>query len=107
VPDRHQHIFQSSAAALTEAELGHGVSPALTFVVAEALAAGRLRQVEHAAAAQDGQWAALALPDHAQVPGAAELIHFVTTPRAMQAMLRGTGVEIRRFRPAVHVTLWS
>ena len=36
-----------------------------------------------------------------------ELRRFVTTPRATHAMLRGTGVEISRFRPSVHVTLWS
>lgn len=40
-------------------------------------------------------------------PAVEELRRFVTTPRATQAMLRGSGVDISRFRPSVHVTLWS
>ena len=35
------------------------------------------------------------------------MARFVTTPRATQAMLRGRGVTHGRFKPAVHVTLWS
>jgi LysR family transcriptional regulator, low CO2-responsive transcriptional regulator len=31
----------------------------------------------------------------------------VTTPRATQAMLRGSGVTAGRFKPSIHVTLWS
>lgn len=107
VPERRQHIFQSSAAALAEAEQGHGVAPVPSFAVADALSQGRLARVSGTAAAAEGTWVAMALPDHAQSTAAAEMLHFVSTPRAMQAMLRGTGVEIRRFRPAVHVTLWS
>jgi DNA-binding transcriptional LysR family regulator len=107
VPERRQHIFQSTAAALAEAEQGHGVAPVVSFAVADALSQGRLVRVPNASATADGTWVAMALPDHAQSPAAAELMHFVGSPRALQAMLRGTGVEIRRFRPAVHVTLWS
>ena len=36
-----------------------------------------------------------------------ELTRFVGTPRATQAMLRGSGVNVGHFRPSVHVTLWS
>jgi hypothetical protein len=35
------------------------------------------------------------------------MTRFVTTPRAIQAMLRGRAVAHGRFHPAVHVTLWS
>ena len=38
---------------------------------------------------------------------ASELIRFITTPRATQAMLRGSGVNLGHFRPSIHVTLWS
>jgi hypothetical protein len=38
---------------------------------------------------------------------AAELLRFITTPRATQAMVRGAGVHVGGFRPAVYVTLWS
>ena len=49
----------------------------------------------------------MALPATHQTPAAAELLRFITTPRATQAMVRGAGVHLGRFRPAVHVTLWS
>ena len=49
----------------------------------------------------------LTLADRAAPPVAAELARFVTTPRATQAMLRGPGVTAGRFRPSIHVTLWS
>ena len=42
-----------------------------------------------------------------QISAAAELVRFVGTPRATQAMLRGEAAGVGRFRPAVHVTLWS
>jgi hypothetical protein len=41
------------------------------------------------------------------VPAAAELLRFITTPRATQAMVHGSGAKPGRFRPSVHVTLWS
>jgi hypothetical protein len=34
-------------------------------------------------------------------------MRFLTTPRATQAMLHGSGADVGRFRPSVHVTLWS
>ena len=55
----------------------------------------------------DKRWTALALPRDHQPPAAAELLRFITTPRATQAMVRGAGVHLGRFKPAVHVTLWS
>ena len=42
-----------------------------------------------------------------QPSASAELIRFVATPRATQAMVRGEAAGAGRFRPAVHVTLWS
>ena len=54
-----------------------------------------------------GGWAALTLPAHAMSPAAAELARFITTPRATQAMIRGSGVNVGRFRPSIHVTLWN
>ena len=38
---------------------------------------------------------------------ASELVRFITTPRATQAMLHGEAASVHRFKPAVHVTLWS
>ena len=54
-----------------------------------------------------GEWCALTLPPAARQPAVSELVRFITTPRCTQAMIRGTGVGVTRFRPKVHVTLWS
>jgi len=43
----------------------------------------------------------------ARQPAVSELVRFITTPRCTQAMLRGAGVGVTRFRPKIHVTLWS
>ena len=42
----------------------------------------------------------------ARQPAVSELLRFINTPRCTQAMIRGSGVGTR-FRPKVHVTLWS
>jgi len=107
VPEAQQSIFQSDAAALEETRRGAGLSLALRFAVAAELAAGRLALVEGSALRASGTWAALALPAHSRPPAAAELWRFITSPRATQAMIRGAGVRVGRFRPSVHVTLWS
>ena len=107
VPEERQSIFQSEAAAVEETKRGDGLSLALRFAVAGDLAGGRLATVEGSHLRATGGWAALALPAHSQVPATAELLRFITTPRATQAMVRGAGVRRGRFRPSVHVTLWS
>ncbi len=107
VPESRQRIFQSDAAATDEAKRTHGVALALRFAVAGDLTAGRLVQVEGPGLRAQSRWAATALPAHSQLPATAELLRFITTPRATQAMVRGAGVTLGRFRPSVHVTLWS
>jgi DNA-binding transcriptional LysR family regulator len=107
VPEARQRIFQSDAAALEEAKRGHGIALAVRFAVAGDLAAGRLVRLEGPGLQAPGRWTALTLPAHSQLPATAELLRFITTPRATQAMVRGAGVEVGHFRPSVHVTLWS
>jgi DNA-binding transcriptional LysR family regulator len=107
VPEANQQIFQSHAAALEEAKRTDSVALALQFAVAGDLAAKRLVTLEGRGLRAQGGWAALALPREHQTPATAELLRFVTTPRATQAMVRGAGVHLGRFKPAVHVTLWS
>ncbi|MFF2061267.1 LysR family transcriptional regulator [Streptomyces sp. NPDC058200] len=107
VDEEHQRIFQSHAAALEEAKHGKGVALALSFAVAQDLAAGDLTQLSGPPLPAKGSWSILTLAGRSAPPAAAELIRFVATPRAIQAMLRGSGVTAGRFRPAVHVTLWS
>ncbi|WP_155059228.1 LysR family transcriptional regulator [Streptomyces blattellae] len=108
VPEHNQRIFQSHAAALDEAKRGKGVALAVAFAVAKDLADGDLRQLNGPHLPARGSWNLLALADCETPPAAAELRRFVTTPRATQAMLRGPGgITAGRFRPAIHVTLWS
>jgi hypothetical protein len=75
--------------------------------VAKDIAAGDLVQLNGPRVPVRGSWNLLTFPDHEAPEAAAELRRFVTTPRATQAMLRGAGVTAGRFRPAIHVTLWS
>jgi DNA-binding transcriptional LysR family regulator len=107
IPEAHQRIFQSDAAALEEAKRGHGIALAVRFAAAADLASGRLTAVEGPGMRAQGRWAAIALPVHSQLPATAELLRFITTPRATQAMVHGAGVTRGRFRPSVHVTLWN
>jgi DNA-binding transcriptional LysR family regulator len=107
VPDENQRIFQSHAAALEEAKRNKGLALALAFVVSQDIAKGDLMRVAGPALQADGVWCTQVLADQG-APAAAELVRFVTTPRATQAMLRGgSGVSAGRFRPSIHVTLWS
>ena len=107
IPEARQRIFQSDAAAVEEVQRVGGLTIAIGFTVAADLKAGRLVRVEGAGLARDGEWCAMPLPPHAQQPAVAELLRFINTPRCTQAIIRGSGVGIRRFRPKVHVTLWS
>ena len=107
VPEKQQRVFQSNAAALEETKRSQGIALAVGFAVAADVAAGRLATVDGPGLRAGGRWAALALPPHSQLPATAELLRFITTPRATQAMVHGRGAKVGRFRPSVHVTLWS
>lgn len=107
VPPEHQRIFQSHAAALAEARRGGGVAPALGFAVQEDLHRGRLRRLDGPGAAVSAQWTAVALARGARPRLASELLAFITTPRALRAMITGSGSDVGRFRPPIHVTLWD
>ncbi len=107
IPESHQRIFQSDAAALEEVQRVGGVSLAIGFTVGKDLAAGRLIHVKGHGLQVPGEWCAFTLTPAARQPAVSELVRFITTPRCTQAMLRGTGVGVTRFRPKIHVTLWS
>jgi DNA-binding transcriptional LysR family regulator len=107
VPEEHQRVFQSHAAAIEEAKRGKGLAPAVSFAVAQDLANDDLRRVSSPALQAQGAWSIQTLAGQQAPPEAAELARFATTPRATQAMLRGSGVTVGRFKPSIHVTLWS
>jgi DNA-binding transcriptional LysR family regulator len=105
IPEARQRIFQSDAAALEEVRRVGGVTLTVGFAVAKDLAAGRLVHVR--GPGLSGEWCASTLLPAARQPAVSELVSFITTPRCTQAMIRGSGVGVTRFRPKVHVTLWS
>jgi LysR family transcriptional regulator, low CO2-responsive transcriptional regulator len=107
VPDENQRIFQSHAAALEEVKRNKGITLAVAFAVSPDLARGDLVRIAAPTLQADGVWSTLVLIERGAPTAAAELTRFVTTPRATQAMLRGSGVTVGRFRPSIHVTLWS
>ncbi len=106
-PESNQEIFQNHGAAVDEAKRGRGIAPALLSAVREDLSAGDLKRVSGSGLHGEGVWSVMTLADRSAPPAAEELARFVTTPRAIQAMLRGSGVTVGRFRPSIHVTLWS
>ncbi|MGA7051926.1 MAG: chromate transporter [Mycobacterium sp.] len=71
------------------------------------LAAGRLTHVTGPGLDRSGEWCVSTLPPSARQPVVSELVRFITTPRCIQAMIRASGVGVTRFRPKIHVTLWS
>lgn len=107
VPEANQRIFQNHAAALSEAQAGNGVALCAAHSVATELADGRIVRAQFPGAMVDGIWAIFSLRHELPSAVSNELIRFVSTPRAIQAMLTGSGTNIARFRPRVHVTLWS
>ena len=107
VPEHNQRIFQSHAAATAAAEAGGGIGIVPEFRLAESLDSGRLHRISAPGAAASGVWAATSLVPSQSSAVASELLRFITTPRATQAMLTGSGANVAHFRPSVHVTLWS
>ncbi|GIM90611.1 LysR family transcriptional regulator [Paractinoplanes toevensis] len=107
VAEGNQQIFQSHAAALEEVKRGKGVAPALSFTVAPDVRTGQLVQLAGPYATLEAVWHSLTLADRGTPSAAAELARFAASPRAIQAMMRGSGVNVSHFRPSVHVTLWS
>jgi DNA-binding transcriptional LysR family regulator len=107
VPEEHQQIFQSHAAAIEEAKRNKGVAPVLSFAVSRDLARGLLVRLTGPGTQLDAVWHALTLTERGTPSAAAELARFASTPRAIQAMVRGKGVSVGHFKPSIHVTLWS
>ena len=107
VPETNQRIFQSHAAALEDVKRGRGIGLAVTFAAADDLAQGMLERIDVRGGLQEGVWTAGTLPGHHATSAAGELMRFITTPRATQAMLHGEGATIGHFKPSIHVTLWS
>jgi LysR family transcriptional regulator, low CO2-responsive transcriptional regulator len=75
--------------------------------VQQDIAKGDLKRLASPSVPTEGVWGIISLGGRDVPPAAAELSRFVHSPRATQAMLKGSGVTVGRFRPSIHVTLWS
>jgi len=106
VPDGQQQIFQSHAAALEEAKRNRGIALAVSFAVSQDLANGDLKRLAGPVLQAEGVWNSMTLAEQGGSSPAGDLARFMTTPPAIQAMIRGAGVTAGRFQPASHVTLW-
>ncbi len=107
VPESNQRIYPNHAAALNDARSGLGLALCPAHSSAAELADRQLVRVDAPGSLVDGTWATYTLRHGGENQLASEMVRFVSTPRAVQAMLTGSGANIARFKPRVHVTLWS
>ena len=56
VPEDHQRIFQSQAAAVEEAKRGKGLAPAVSFAVSQDLAGDDLKRISSPSVQAQGAW---------------------------------------------------
>jgi DNA-binding transcriptional LysR family regulator len=101
-------VFPSLSAAWSAAADGHGVAPGVEHLVAGDVEQGRLVVLPVEGTPAELLWHASTMHASRRSPMATKLRRFLDTPDAMQAMHRGdASVPASRFRPPVHVTLWS
>jgi len=108
VPPPNVLAFPSYAAARAQVAAGRGIMLAVAHTVLDELERGALVALDVRGTPIQGMWHASLLGPDRRPPAAWALRRFVTTPEATQAMLkRAGGVPPERFRPSIHVTLWS
>jgi DNA-binding transcriptional LysR family regulator len=100
--------FATEGAAQAAVTAGQGVMLAIAHTVIDPLRHGTLARLDVVGTPREGMWHAAALvPDRRSVQ-ADQLVRFITTPEATQAIVaRPGGVPAGRFRPPVYITIWS
>ncbi|OQO91165.1 LysR family transcriptional regulator [Saccharomonospora piscinae] len=108
VPDGRVQVFPTEAAAWSAAASGGGVSVAVEHLVAPLLRRQELTVLATPATPAPLCWHVTTPARQRCSAAAASLRSFLGTPAAMQLMRSpGSGVPPSRFRPPVHVTIWS
>ena len=98
----------SHAGATMAIEMGRGIGPALAHVVTGELRRGALVQLAVPGTPLETFWQLSMLSRGRPDDAAAVLRRFIVQPEAIRAILNRTaGERAERFRPAVHVTIWS
>jgi DNA-binding transcriptional LysR family regulator len=105
---RALRAFPSFAAASSQAAAARGITLAIAHTVDDERKRGSLVALDVSGTPVPGMWHASMLGPDRRTAAAWALRRFVTTPEATHAMLAGAGgVPAERFRPPVHVSLWS
>jgi LysR family transcriptional regulator, low CO2-responsive transcriptional regulator len=100
--------FPSSAAALAAVASGEGLMLAVAHTIVDSLRRSSVVQLDVRGTPVADLWFASVLAHHRALPAARMLMRFVQTRDATRTMLdQSSGVPVGRFRPPVHVTLWS
>ncbi len=108
VREERVRVYPSLGAAWRAAAQGEGVAPGVAHLVAGDVDRGRLVVLPVDGTPVDLMWHVNTLGAPRRPPIADKLCRFLDTPDALQAMHRADGsVPVSRFRPPVHVTLWS
>nr|WP_247648645.1 LysR family transcriptional regulator [Saccharomonospora xinjiangensis] len=108
VPDERVQVFSNEAASWSAASDGGGVSIAVEHLVAPLVRRRELTVLPTPATPMPLCWHITTPARQRCSAAAASLRYFLGTPAAMQVMRRpGNGVPPSRFRPPVHVTIWS
>lgn len=108
VPADRVRVFGSVREAWHAAESGHGIAPAVEHLVRAELARGAVVGLEVAGFPVELMWWISSQPAPQRSPIVGDFRRFVASPPALQAMHHPVGgVHPSRFRPPVHVTIWS
>ncbi len=108
IPENRIGVFPNQTAAWAAAAGGAGVAPAVEHLVTQQLRRSELSLVELPGLPVDACWRATLLERQQRSTAASALRRFLSTPEAMQLMRSpAAGIPPSRFRPPVHVTIWS
>jgi DNA-binding transcriptional LysR family regulator len=108
VPESQVRVFANQTAAWQAAAEGAGIAPATAHLVAHQLRRGDLVAVDTPVTPLAAYWYATALEPDARSAAAGTFLAFLTTPAATQIMRTpADGIPRTRFRPPVHVSIWS
>jgi DNA-binding transcriptional LysR family regulator len=100
--------FPSFAAARAQVAAGRGITLAVAHTILDEVDRGALAVLDVRGTPIPRLWHASMLAPDRRTAAAWALRRFVTTAEATHALLaRAGGVPAERFRPPVHVTLWS
>ncbi len=108
VPEDRVRVLTNQAAVLDAAARGAGIAPCVEQFLPDDLATRNLARVVVDGLPTDAHWYAAALTSERRSDLASRFLRYLSTPDAHQNMRRpGDGVPATRFRPPVHVTIWS